>query len=450
MQSFSAVQTNKISIGKNIVKTKESLFVSGDTRIMGKTFIDNVLNTSQKIAIGEHDPAVSLDIDAKDAIKIPVGTSRDRPNTSNKAESIGYIRFNTDLNHFEGFGKDNSWNALGGGNSNINLDIDKIADRLILSGNMNLKNKLNAKEIELTSLTPNLILTYPGMSTKELTPNYSNYIYTSPSGSLNINPSINNTTGNVLNLLYNKGGGSSSAYEYVSRIRMVGQNDGSIKGENSARYGEIATQIIDATDNAESSNMEFAIMNNGTLTDLLVLCGRGYGTEKKESMIRIDTNILGKKDLLFNGMNNGFLRWDSKNSNLIIEGNENESSIFISKGNMVINNDILIKGNIKTQLELSEISDVTNIENGLEEILCLDCVSFYRKNANNKKKHYGVTKKNPQKINDNTQSYSADVCVTDYNEIIPKLVLSIQNLNTKIEKLENELDIIKSKSSNKN
>src|SRR3989344_5323235 len=65
--------------------------------------------TSGKIGIGTPSPSVALSIDATDAIKIPVGTTGERPG----AVQAGQIRYNTSLAQFEGYSS-GSWGALGG------------------------------------------------------------------------------------------------------------------------------------------------------------------------------------------------------------------------------------------------------------------------------------------------------------------------------------------------
>ena len=68
------------------------------------------------IGIGIESPDVSLDINRTDAIKIPKGTTAERPTTLKK----GYIRYNSELEQFEGYGAGNAWGSLGG-----TIDIDK-------------------------------------------------------------------------------------------------------------------------------------------------------------------------------------------------------------------------------------------------------------------------------------------------------------------------------------
>lgn len=56
---------------------------------------------------------VTLDISGTDAVRIPVGTSLQRP-SADSTSHYGYIRYNTDLSSYEGFGAGNAWGSLGG------------------------------------------------------------------------------------------------------------------------------------------------------------------------------------------------------------------------------------------------------------------------------------------------------------------------------------------------
>ena len=70
-------------------------------------------NGNVGIGIGNTAPTVQLDISGTDAIKIPVGTTDQRP-TANDVEHYGYIRYNTTNSSYEGFGAGNAWGSLGG------------------------------------------------------------------------------------------------------------------------------------------------------------------------------------------------------------------------------------------------------------------------------------------------------------------------------------------------
>ena len=65
------------------------------------------------VGIGTNAPVVKLAINSSDAIKIPVGTTAQRPSANTSTEH-GYIRYNTELSSYEGFGAGDSWGSLGG------------------------------------------------------------------------------------------------------------------------------------------------------------------------------------------------------------------------------------------------------------------------------------------------------------------------------------------------
>ena len=65
-----------------------------------------------KLGVMCADPTVSFQIEATDAMKIPVGSSAQRPESSIATE--GLIRFNNELKRFEGFGSGDVWQGLGG------------------------------------------------------------------------------------------------------------------------------------------------------------------------------------------------------------------------------------------------------------------------------------------------------------------------------------------------
>jgi hypothetical protein len=65
------------------------------------------INSSGNVGIGTTTPAVSLDINKTDSIKIPSGTTAQRPG----APANGMVRFNSDLNGYEVYNSPN-WTIL--------------------------------------------------------------------------------------------------------------------------------------------------------------------------------------------------------------------------------------------------------------------------------------------------------------------------------------------------
>ncbi len=62
-----------------------------------------------KVGVGTTTPAVLFDIYGTNAIRLPVGTTAQRP-----GGDIGFIRFNTTSHQFEGYGDTGVWQGLGG------------------------------------------------------------------------------------------------------------------------------------------------------------------------------------------------------------------------------------------------------------------------------------------------------------------------------------------------
>ena len=72
-----------------------------------------IIKEDGQIGVGTANPNVSVHINSTDSIKIPKGTTAQRP-TANNDDHKGYIRYNTTTNQFEGFGAGNTWGSLGG------------------------------------------------------------------------------------------------------------------------------------------------------------------------------------------------------------------------------------------------------------------------------------------------------------------------------------------------
>ena len=99
------------------IRLGTTLDVSGATTIestldvSGLSTFDSSLVILGGIKLGSGGlPVVTLDISASDAIRIPVGTSTQRPVT----QQTGQIRYNTTTSQFEGYNQSNSWQGLGG------------------------------------------------------------------------------------------------------------------------------------------------------------------------------------------------------------------------------------------------------------------------------------------------------------------------------------------------
>ena len=106
------VNANTLDISDNAT-IDGKLIVKSDISLNGSMNTDGGAIIQGSVGIGTDSTPVKLTIVSTDAIKIPVGTSYQRP-TSSGADHYGYIRYNTDLSSYEGFGAGNVWGSLGG------------------------------------------------------------------------------------------------------------------------------------------------------------------------------------------------------------------------------------------------------------------------------------------------------------------------------------------------
>ncbi len=90
----------------NVFSNEDNTAGAGDTvTIGGKVNIDNTLTVTGLTTFRN-----SVIIDSDATLQLPVGATTERPSPS----AIGQIRYNNDLNTFEGYGSGNVWNSLAG------------------------------------------------------------------------------------------------------------------------------------------------------------------------------------------------------------------------------------------------------------------------------------------------------------------------------------------------
>jgi predicted acyltransferase (DUF342 family) len=127
--------TNDVSMNNrlyvaNDVSFANNLQVTNNVVFNNRLYVANDVDIRGYVAIGKSNPVVALDISYTDAIRVPSGTTAQRPiskindnytdensvsiSTTDKNRYIGAIRYNTDNNEFEGFGPSNDWSSLSG------------------------------------------------------------------------------------------------------------------------------------------------------------------------------------------------------------------------------------------------------------------------------------------------------------------------------------------------
>ena len=186
----------------------------------------DIYRSTGKIGIGTTSPQTSFQVDATDAIRIPVGTTAQRP--SGAAELQGQIRYNTEQASFEGF-DGTTWGSLGGAidiDQDTQIQVEETADedkirfdtagseRMIIdaNGNVGIGNSTPGNELEVTGVinassdvrvNGTSVLTLQNISTKTTdytaTTSDNTILVDASSGNVTITlPAASTTTGRVL------------------------------------------------------------------------------------------------------------------------------------------------------------------------------------------------------------------------------------------------------------
>jgi hypothetical protein len=112
------LSVNNFSYQKDNVFMNNRLSVKSTTNIEDSLSIKNsiIVNDNVYIAdnltINDFDPKVTVNFNVTDAMKIPKGTTAQRP-IANANSHKGYLRYNTEYDIFEAFGTNNTWYELG-------------------------------------------------------------------------------------------------------------------------------------------------------------------------------------------------------------------------------------------------------------------------------------------------------------------------------------------------
>jgi hypothetical protein len=102
--------TQVISNGRELQNLTANIGITTATLLnvgVGGTIITTT-NTS-RVGVNSTSPQTTFDVGGTDSIKVPVGTTAERPATPD----AGFVRFNTDLDTFEGY-NGAEWGGLGG------------------------------------------------------------------------------------------------------------------------------------------------------------------------------------------------------------------------------------------------------------------------------------------------------------------------------------------------
>src|SRR3989344_312899 len=93
--------------------TEGSILFVGDGGVLGQDASNFTYSTSTgRFGLGTSTPASIFDIYGTDALRLPVGTTAQRPGAG--LSGVGQVRYNTTSHQFEGYGDNSVWQGLGG------------------------------------------------------------------------------------------------------------------------------------------------------------------------------------------------------------------------------------------------------------------------------------------------------------------------------------------------
>ena len=121
------------------------------------------VSVNRRLGVGTSEPAVSLDVFGTDALALPAGCNLERPSDAR----LGMIRYNTDIQSFEGLGAGCNWTSLGGV-----IDVDR--DTFIQASNDNTL-KFVAADREKMRIDSNVVSVFGYLTLKSTACNVSLY-----------------------------------------------------------------------------------------------------------------------------------------------------------------------------------------------------------------------------------------------------------------------------------
>lgn len=142
-----------------------SLAVSGALSVGSALTVGGAINgvltvddPNNRVGINNVTPAVTLDLSATDAIRVPVGTTAQRPTGVQ-----GYIRYNTTLSRFESY-NGTAWGSIGGGATGGGADEVFVENNLTITNNYTITAGKSASSVGNITVNTGVTVTVPSGS----------------------------------------------------------------------------------------------------------------------------------------------------------------------------------------------------------------------------------------------------------------------------------------------
>lgn len=114
--------------------------------------------TNNRVGVGTATPTVSLTVNGTDAVKVPVGTTAQRP-----TGETGLIRANSTVNRFEGY-INGAWGSIGGGATGGGADTVFMENSLEITTSYTITSGKSAVSVGNLTLNSGVTVTVPSGS----------------------------------------------------------------------------------------------------------------------------------------------------------------------------------------------------------------------------------------------------------------------------------------------
>ena len=400
----------------------QAVNIMNDNKYYYTLHVDGSCNFNGNIKIGSNAsddlPFCTVDISANDGIILPRGTIDQRPiieNDANGDKYVGTIRYNTQLNRFEGYGKSLCWNSLG--------DV------------MNVDRTTFITAEDIPNATNNQLKFYTNSDIS--------YVIT--------NDVINSSDKEISN----------------NGLRMIIQNTGDVNIKKNVRIGTFDTSYVCALD---ICNNEFMIIPRGTTEDRNRIPDEFYDAEYYKGAIRYNTTLHR-----FEGYGAGSF-WNSLNSvidtsrNTYITAEDTPNShnnqlkfytnteyqydptelqntprmIIEANGDISMNHNLIVKDNVQAT-DFTAVSDeklksnIHNLENPLLKITSTIGRNYTWISDLSNVVQSGVIAQELEPYIPEAVQNKQHFKTVNYNAIIPYLIESIKEQQQQISNLEKRI-----------
>jgi hypothetical protein len=384
---------SRISVAKS--NPTEALDIIGNIKASSNIY------AISSLGIGTSNPSTSVEINATDAILVPKGTTAQRPNIPIQ----GQIRYNTQINTFEGYGTGNAWGSLGGV-KDINQDTYISA------------------EFFPTSNDDNLVFFNSNIETMRLTKQgYLGIGKSNPQYSLDVTGQIN-ANGVLIDgypLSTSIGGGFRTSNNNTVTYCNVGINN------SNPLYPLDINGVVNIY-NQGSSNWLMRLENGLNKTFLSHSDGKG---------IRIVGSNVASNSPSFECFNGSNILFYIGNNGLVGIGTSNLTSEYALQVNGAIN----ASGSVTSSSDIRLKTNIKKIEDAISKIKNISGYTFNFKNEINKK-HIGLIAQEvegvlPELVTEDHEGLKS----VAYGNLVALIVEAIKEQQHMIDYLKKQLNI---------